>query len=768
MLNPGTNHAGLFYGAKVAAGLGFATIVPAFDFETKSAAGYDLGLDERGRKRWVKKQGANPKGIPVCLRAYVEHETFGVLSLAYDLKDGRGRRRWRPGDADPLDLFAHVHAGKLLEAHNAEFEFNVWAYHLTPKLGWPALKQSQLRCSAAKARAHAYPGALAKLSTVLNLEHGKLKDGKRLIDKFSKPRNPTLTDDSLWRDPRFDPKDGPKLYEYNEVDIQAEEEASLQIPDLTPFELEVWQLDQRINDRGVRVDVIGIDNCIAIVEQASERYNLELWKITGGAVTAASEVEALKNWLREHGCHMEDMKAETVAERLKAFDNQIEIGAVSYEEIEPLYRALEIRAALGSASVAKLFAMRDQRTALDRLHSLYIFYGSRTGRWTGAGPQPQNLYKGRFDNIKDVELALSRIATRSLDLVEYYYGDALEAVNSCLRSLFIASPGKKLISSDYSAIEGVVTAAIADEAWALEVFRTHGLIYEATASTITGIPFEKFVQHRTDSGGIVMHDHKGNITHIIGGKHHPMRNKQGKYGALASGFGGWIGAWKAFGADEYMTDLEIKAAILAWREKSPNTVETWGGQTRDKFRWGMDPRPELFGLEGAAIMAIQNPGQAYWGNKLKTVRFQMHGDCLYMECPGGGVLTYHEPRLNQSTRDYAEDWELEISFMGYNTNPKKGMVGWIRMKLYGGLLMENAVQHTARYILASAMLRLEAAGYPIVLHTHDEFLAEVDADDNTKTVEAAEAIASIMPPGCEGWPIKCKGGWEGPRYGKFE
>ena len=752
-----------------AVGLGRSTVLADLDFETRSAAGYRYDKDAR---RWSRIRGANQKGIPVCLRAYVEHASFGLLSLAYDLKDGRGPRRWKPGDAPPLDLFDHVKAGEILEAHNSEFEWNVWTYHCVPVLGWPALPFGlrQLRCSMAKARAHAYPGALAKLGDVLDIAHKKLADGDRLIKKFSVPRNPTKDNSALWNYPEDHPEDAAKLYEYNERDIAAEAEASLRIPDLSPFEREVWLLDQKINDRGILVDVAAVENCIAIVEQCHEKYNAELFRITGGAVAESSELPALQKWLAGQGVPMLDMTDDSVQAMLQrlqdyAQENGGEIGDFRYP-----YRALEIRAALGSASVKKLFAMQAQRSPDDRLRGLYGYYGSRTGRWTGNGPQPQNLYKGKFKTIEEIELCLSRIATRTLELVEYYYGDALEAVNSCLRSLFIAKPGHVFISSDYSAIEGVVTAAIAGEEWALEVFRTHGMIYEATAAMITGIPFDDFVKHRLDTGGRAEYV-SGKLAGIIGGKHHPMRNKVGKYGVLASGFGGWVGAWKAFGADEYLSDEEIKAAILAWREKSPNTVETWGGQSRDAFDWDKVPRPELFGLEGAAIQAVQNPGQAYYGNKAQNVIFQVVGDVLYCRCPGGGLLTYHNPRLAQSTRPYAQPWDLELSFMGYNTNQKKGPIGWIRMKLYGGLLMENIVQHVARYILAFGMLSLEAADYAIVMHTHDEVVAEVPiawVEAGTHSVEGLEAILADLPPDCRGWPIRAKGGWKGPRYGKFD
>jgi DNA polymerase len=289
-----------------------------------------------------------------------------------------------------------------------------------------------------------------------------------------------------------------------------------------------------------------------------------------------------------------------------------------------------------------------------------------------------------------------------------------------------------------------VLAALAGEQWVLDVHHTHGMIYEASASKITGIPFDEFVRHKRETG-----------------KHHPKRNTLGKFAELASGFGGWIGAWKQFGADEYLTDEEIKRAILAWREASPAIVEMWGGQTRGKFSTA---RQELFGLEGAAISAIKNPGQAF---SYRDVVYQTQGDALYCRVPDGGLLTYHAPRLRKSTRPYAEPWEVEISYEGYNTNPKQGPTGWIRMHTYGGKLFENVVQKIARYFQAKALVRLERAGYRPVLHSHDEGAGEVPK--GWGSVEEFERIGSECPhPAYAGWPIRMKGGWRHPRYGKFE
>ena len=535
-----------------AAGLGIATEWPSFDFETYSEAGFAW---DAAASKWRTPEGApkTSRGLSVVgVRVYVEHPSFDVLSLAYDLRDGCGPCVWRPGMPVPAPLLAHVHAGGILSGWNTEFELTVWNHHCVHRYGWPALRIEQLRCSMAKARVHGLPGKLENAGRVLELppEQCKDPDGKRLLKKFSEPRNPTKKDARTRVRPNDEPLEAAKLFSYNAQDLLAEWAVGVRCPDLSPDELAIWFADQRINQRGIQVDLKAVDDCIAIVTQAYARYNAELYALTGWTVKAASEVAALKRWLEMHGCPMVDLDDEAVSAKLNALE-QVPRDA----EMDRVYRVLKIRSMLGSASIKKLFAFKLQASAKGRLHGLYQYFAARTGRWTGNGPQPQNLPRGKFKSFADVERCLEVIGLRCLELVEFYYDDALEAVSSCLRALLIAAPGHDLICSDYSAIEGVVTAALAGEEWRLEVFRTHGMIYEMSAAKIMSIDFNEFVEHKKRTG-----------------HHHPMRQTLGKVAELASGFGGWIGAWERFGADEFLSRDEIKRAILAWRRESPMIV----------------------------------------------------------------------------------------------------------------------------------------------------------------------------------------------------
>lgn len=771
-------------GTVLVAGLGTATILPDFDFETYSEAGFEWD-EEKGK--WGKPPGTPPNkeaGISVCGAAvYSEHPTTEVLSLYYDLKDGRGRRHWKPGDPPPYDLFAHIAAGGLLEAWKSAFEMWIWENVCVARMGWPPLPQEQVRCAMAKARAHALPGALDAAGDVLQLKNQKKADGKRLIKKFSVPQNPTKARPTKRIRMEDDPEDAAKFYDYNEHDIISEAEASSRTPDLSPDELAFWQADQIINRRGVAMDGPGIANCIAIVEQAFALYNAELYELTQHAVEKASQLERLKAWAATRGVYIGQLREEDLDELLKRKDLPRDV-----------YRALEIRSKIGSASIKKLFAMRNQTSLAGRLHDLFNYHAARTGRATGAEVQPQNLPKAgpdvfgpskdpaafkccgryfgahRYDcpwcgaiwpptkpqewTFECVADALEVIGTRSLHAVEYVFGDALGLVVGVLRSLFVAAPGHDLIASDYSAIEGVVTAALAGEQWRLEVFAAGEDIYLAGASKITGISVEVYKEYKKRTG-----------------KHHPDRQPFGKVSELSSGYGGWIGAWIQFGADEFFTEDEMKKHILAWRAASPGIVELWGGQFRG-LPWETGYRAEYFGLEGMAVQAVLNPGRTftYKANHplAQPISYVVHEDILYCVLPSGRRLTYHRPRLRPGSAGLHKD-ALSLSFEGWNTNPKNGPKGWIRMNTYGGKLTENVVQAVARDILAYAIVNLTRAGWPVVLHVHDEIVAEilkVAAEMKKGTIAAFEAIMATLPWWAKGWPLRAAGGWIGERYRK--
>jgi DNA polymerase len=367
-------------------------------------------------------------------------------------------------------------------------------------------------------------------------------------------------------------------------------------------------------------------------------------------------------------------------------------------------------------------------------------------------------------NPDAVEDAFAVVKARSLALLEVVFGPRpLLTISGMLRGMFVAKPGHDFVSSDFSAIEGVVIAAVAGERWRMEVFAGHGKIYEMSAAKILGIPFEEMMEYRK-----------------VHGKHHPARQNPGKIAELGLGFGGWINAWKQFNGPG--TDEEVKENILAWRAASPAIVYLWGGQKvrwetaveRAKARGEAQPawpprerewgRGELFGLEGGFIRAMLEPGAWHeverMDGKPTGVAYRKEGKAVYCRLPSGRYITYHNAEMVDTGT-----WRgRSLSFEGYNTNPKNGPIGWIRINTYAGRLAENVVQAIARDIQMNAIRACEKNGYPIVMHTYDEVVAEVP--EGFGSVEELEALMARLPEWAAGWPIKAAGGWRRKRYCK--
>lgn len=763
---------------------------PTFDLESYSEAGFvwTEPSDKYPLGRWVAPQGAKQPGIAAVGSAvYAEHPSTEVLCASYDLADGRGVRRWLPGQAMPVDLHTHVEAGGTLEFHKADFEVGMWAAQLVKKHGWIPLPAGAARCSMAKAHVAQYPGALGNLGAVLGLETEKDKDGKRLIAKFCVPQQPIpgLIDRKTGRVkrepvparriyPHDDPEDFERLCAYCDTDVVSQMQASDAMPEMEPHEVIAWQLDQQMNHRGLAVDRVGLRACIEILDQVIAQYGAECRALTG---FDATQLEKLKGWLAAYGVHTASLDSDAIDALLARDDLPA-----------PARRVLELRALTGSASVKKTYAMEAQCSDDNRLRHLVIHHGTRPGRPTGSGPQPLNLPKagpalvacecgrphtpaalicpwcgeigapGRKAKWAPwmVDHVLEIMECGSLAMVEQFFGDAMLAISGCLRGLFVAGPGHELVSTDYSSLQAVVAACLAGEQWRIDAFKRGDPIYLLGASKITGTPLSAYLDYYEQHGD-----------------HHPDRQKIGKVSELACGFQGWINSYKAFGSTE--PDDVIRKQILAWREASPAIVEMWGGQWRGP-PWRRE-RHELYGLEGMFIAAVQNPGQVF---TYRGVSFCMEDgkDCLVIRLPQiDGIrrpLRYHEPRLAVSDRNSDE---LSISYMTWNSNPNYGRMGWVRMGTWGGRLFENVVMGVEVDIQRYGVKLLAKHGYPMVLGVYDEDVVEIPmgkpltlglppVEGLDPYVQEVEHLLGIMPPELADWPIRASGGWRGRRYRK--
>lgn len=729
----------LRYGDQVAAGARYSTVLASMDFEVFSEAGYNWHPELR---RW-RPYKANKSGISaVGAWCYSEHPSTFVHCLRYDLKRGEGRKLWVPGDdRAPLDLFEHIAAGYLVEAFNSFFEYAIWLNVCRRLYGWPVLPLRSLRDVQAKSLAFTIGGKLERVGAILNCKVQKDKVGHAVMKRLSIPRNPTKTNNAYCYTLYDDSAEFQKLFAYCGTDVETEDEVSLRCPDLTPLETEYFLLDQTINARGVLIDREAVEAALLIIAAAERKYFAECFAITAGAVPDTNKLPRLKEWIAARGVEgCESITKDTLPEILKRPDLPADVR-----------RVLEIREIMGSLSVQKTFAMLWHMCADGRIRGLFQYSGApRTQRWAGMGPQSQNLpasgpdvvecvscgevrYSGVWFclkcfayestptgwGIEAAESCLSVIKSGDLALVEKLWGDPLTAVAGCLRSFFVAAPGYELINSDFSAIEAVVLAVLANELWRLEVFRTHGKIYEMSITKIAGIPFAELMEYRERTG-----------------MHHPLRKRLGKIAELASGYQGWIEAWKNFGAGDYMTDEEIKRNILIWRRESPAIVKWWAD------------------LEAASIRAVDYPGTECPAG---PVTFVVRNGALLCWLPSGRYLTYHAPQVVEQMR-YGKP-KRSLQYWGLSKTKN-----WVLLDTHGGKLCENIVQATARDIFAAAMLRVERAGYPVVMHTHDEVTSEIPIGFGS--IEEYEAILNVRESWFADWPVKVSGGWRGHRYRK--
>jgi len=769
------------YNARIPAGLSYSTVYPSMDFETYSPAGYKRvendahgSLIINGRKKWVPPYsivgiGSQGKGglnaVPVSV--YAEDPLAEILSLVYDLKDGLGRRFWMPLLPAPIDLHNHIAAGLPIEAWNVTFEFWIWNMIGVRRFDWPPLELHQCHCAMAKSRRFGLPGGLDLAAQVLGTPE-KDKRGKTLLQKLTRPHTPTKTRPECRWTPQTAPADFRALYEYNDGDVYAEDCASAKIPDLTPYERQTWLLDQTINLRGVAVDVETLDAALDVHRQAISKYEPRLNEITQGAVQTVGQSAKFIEWVNSRGVFTTSLDINHRAEILKRTDIPDDVRA-----------ALDIAEMISSANIKKLYTLKRSLSSDGRLRDAYTYCGAdQTGRWSSGGVQLQNmtakgpegvaqceacnryfvphadtcphcgawmwrkLQKGEWP-VAAVESAILDVRTGSLEHVERIWGPPVDVLCGILRGLFIAAEGKKFVCCDFSAIEAVAAACLARCDWRIKVFQDPTkCIYTESASTITGTPVEVYKEYKKAHGS-----------------DHPDRKKIGKIAELASGYGGWINAWLSFGCE--LPEDEIKQHLLAWRAASPEIVDMWGGQ----FRWcgpgKWDYRPELHGLEGCAIQAIMYPGQCFSYN---DITYGVKDEVLYCRLPSGRFLHYHRPRLEPAEDKLRRGPAVKIVFEGYNTNTQKGPVGWIDMETFGGRLFENVVQAVSCDLQAEALHRCEQAGYPIVLHTHDEGCAEVP-DSPRYNVETMAAIMTSRPSWASWWPIRAAG-WEHKRYQK--
>ena len=512
------------------------------------------------------------------------------------------------------------------------------------------------------------PLSLDAAGAALELRDQKIREGTALISYFCKPCKPTIANGGRTRNlPEHAPDKWERFKAYCKRDVEVEQAIYRRLRSfpVTDFERKVWALDARINERGVRIDTGLVAAAIAQNEAFTTRRMAEMRRLTG--LENPNSVAQLKDWLETAGMSADSLNKAAVLElKDKATDPTTR-------------RVLELRQQLGKTSVTKYEAMQSAVCADGRVRGLLQYYGAgRTGRWAGRLVQVQNLPQ---NHLAGLGLVRELVRERDLETLELCFDSVPDVLSQLIRTAFVAGEGNIFHVADYSAIEARVIAYLAGEKWRMDVFRSGGDIYCSSASAMFRVP-------------VVKHGVNGHL------------RQKGKIAELACGYGGGVGALRAFGADKMgLTEEEMQDIVTQWRAASPAIPRFW----RD--------------AESAAVRAINKPGRTT--TVPCGVKYRRDGDALRCRLPSGRILSYWDARL---------DTDGSICFMGQNQTTRK----WEKTGTWGGKLVENIVQAYARDCLAVAMVRLAEEGWKICFHVHDEVI--VEAPTGTSWEQVAEVM----------------------------
>jgi len=608
--------------------------------------------------------------------AYTSAPDFEILLFGYAFDDPLVPFKEEPvivdiaqGEKIPAIVYNALWNPEVLKtAYNANFERTCLAKYF----GKP-MPPEQWQCTAVHALTLGLPGYLDGVAKVLKLEQQKDSAGQALIRYFSMPCKPTKSNGGRTRNlPEHDPEKWERFKEYCKQDVRTERDLRYKLDryPLRKKEQKLWELDQKINDTGVMVDMQLVKNAITCDESCQEKYFQEAQKLTG--LENPNSVAQLKDWLKE-----------ATGKTVKTLDKNKVKELLKETESETVKRVLELRQKMGKTSIKKYQAMERAVCPDGRVRGLFQFYGAnRTGRWAGRLVQVQNLPR---NSMPDLDLARRLLKAGEFELLELLFDSVPDVLSELIRTALIPAPGHRFIVADFSAIEARVIAWLAGEKWRMEVFRSHGKIYEASASQMFKVPIEEIT------------------------KDHPLRQK-GKIAELALGYGGSVGALKSMGAlEKGLKEEELPELVETWRAANPAIVQFW---------WDVGD---------AAMEAVRNKStvQVHHG-----IEFSYESGGLFLRLPSGRRLCYVQPQIRQHPKLN----RLTLTYMGTKTGNT-----WGRIETYGPKLVENIVQATSRDCLAEAMLRLDAAGYKIVMHVHDEVVLEMPEGQGS-----VEEVCEIM------------------------
>lgn len=615
--------------------------------------------------------------------------------------------------------------------HNAQFDRTVLREN-----GFD-IPLERIRCTMVKALSHSLPGSLDALCDIMQVPVDKAKDkaGRQLIQLFCKPRP---ANNKIHRaTSETHPAEWQQFIAYAKSDIEAMRVIDKKLPawNYRDAELALWHLDQRINERGVLMDVDLAGAAITAVDAEQKKLAKRTQDLTDGAVQAATQRDALlRHLVGEYGIDLPDMQQATLEKRIDDPDLPIELREL-----------LGIRLQASTTSTAKYKRLMRGVNSDSRLRGTLQFNGaSRTGRWAGRLFQPQNLPRPSLKQ-GEINAGIEALKAGCADLV---FNNVMELTSSTIRGCIIAPPGKKLVVADLSNIEGRDQAWLAGERWKLDAFRAFDA---GTGHDLYKLAYAK-------SFGVKPEDVDKDQRQV------------GKVQELALGYEGGVGAFLTF-AEVYRIDLD-KMAEDAFAALPADVLE----DASDSYAWtvknkrptfGLAPRTWIVckaftqswrtahssirsmwdGLDRAVRDAIDAPGLTFPVRMLKVRR---DGSWLRIKLPSGRFLCYPMPKIEEN----------KISYMGINQYSRK----WSRLNTYGGKLFENVCQAVARDVMAHNMPAIEATGYRIVLTVHDEVITEAP-DTDEYSAEHLSALLSANPPWAPDMPLAA-GGFEAYRYRK--
>lgn len=631
---------------------------------------------------------------------YTQSPDFEILLFAYslngakpvccDFAQGETLPRWvAEALLDPQCL---------KHAYNAPFEWGCLSRYMGRQL-----PPAQWRCTMFHGLYAGYTAGLDATGRALGLpeDKRKLNTGKALIRYFCVPCAPSKANGGRTRNyPHHAPERWELFKEYNCQDVTTEMEierrlSAVPVPDFVQKE---WETDLIINSRGVAVDMGMVEGALELGATVRNTLTTEAVKISG--LSNPNSVKQLSEWIGEETEEeVKDLRKGTVAKMLARDDNSPEVQ-----------RMLEIRQELGKTSTKKYDAIEQAVCQDGRVRGLLQFYGAnRTGRWAGRLVQVQNLPRTYTEPL---ELARDLVKGRKLDALKCIYGSVPDTLSQLIRTAFIAAPGNVLIDADFSAIEARVISWLAGEEWRLEVFRTHGKIYEASASQMFGVPIDLIK--------------KGNPEYAL--------RQKGKVAELALGYQGSTGALINMGAlDMGIPEEDLPDIVSRWRDANKRIRDLW------------------YKVDAAAVQVITQGGSVGVSSIILAHEWDATQGTDYMTItlPSGRKLFYNAPQIGVNR------WgRPSITYMGVNDKNK-----WGRIETYGGKLVENCVQAIARDCLAQAIEHLEAAGLPVIFHIHDEVVIDIRpfADNDAMLAKTVEIMsrpvpwAPGLPLGADGW-----------------